>query len=73
MAYELELVHRIYSDYGFFYEIKPDPDGVGNVEISYYEDVKDKEPKQTISLTEDSVSMVIDALYQQLNDIRKKK
>ena len=72
MAYEMELTHRIYSDDGFFYELRPDPDGLGIVELRYFEDGDDKEPKQAISLTEESISLVIRALEVQLSQMRKK-
>lgn len=72
MAYEMELTHRIYSDDGFFYELRPDPDGLGIVELRYFEDVDDKEPKQVVSLTEESISFVIKALEVQLSQMRKK-
>jgi len=73
MAYELEVVHRVYSEDGFYYEIGLDPDGLGNVEIKYFDDVKDKEPRQTITLTEESISLIIDALSDQLNKLKEKK
>jgi len=72
MAYEMELTHRIYSDDGFFYELRPDPDGLGIVELRYFEDVDDKEPKQSVSLTEESIIHIIKALEVQLSQIRKK-
>lgn len=73
MAYELELNHRIYSGDCFYYEIAPDSDGIGNIEIRYFDDVEDKSPKQVIVLTEDSIILVIHALETQLAQLRKKK
>lgn len=70
MSYEMELTHRIYSGDGFYYELRPDPDGLGNIEIRYFEDVDDKEPKQSICLTEESISLIIQALEVQLKQIR---
>ena len=72
MAYEMELTHRIYSGDGFMYELRPDPDGLGIVELRYFEDVDDKEPKQSVSLTEESIIHIIKALEVQLSQIRKK-
>lgn len=72
MAYEMEVTHRIYSDDGFYYELRPDPDGLGNIELRYFEDVDNKEPNQTITLTEESIIHIIRALENQLSQIRKK-
>ena len=71
MSYEMELIHRIYSGDGFTYEIRPDPDGLGNIELRYFEDDDDdKEPRQSICLTEKSISLIIQALEVQLKQIR---
>ena len=72
MAYEMELTHRIYSDDGFLYELRPDPDGLGNVELRYFDDVNDKEPKQSVTLPEESIVLIIKALEVQLSQMRKK-
>ena len=72
MAYEMEVTHRIYSDDGFYYELRPDPGGLGNIELRYFEDVDNKEPNQTITLTEESIIHIIRALENQLSQIRKK-
>lgn len=73
MAYEMEMTHRIYSGDGFFYELRPDPDGLGIVELRYFEDVDDKEPKQSISLTQESISLIIRGLMGQLAQIQDKR
>lgn len=72
MAYEMELTHRIYSDGGFMYELRPDPEGLGIVELRYFEDVDDKEPKQSVTLTKESIVLIIKALEVQLSQMRKK-
>lgn len=72
MAYEMELTHRIYSDDGFLYELRPDPEGLGIVELRYFEDVDDKEPKQSVTLTGESIVLIIKALEIQLSQMRKK-
>lgn len=73
MEYEMELTHRIYSDAGFVYELRPDQDGLGIVELRYFEDIDDKEPKSSVSLTEESIIFVIKALEAQLIQIRTKR
>lgn len=73
MAYEMELIHRVYSNDGFYYELRPDPDGLGIVELRYFEDVDDKEPKQSITLTSESISLIIKGLTVQLAQIQDKR
>lgn len=71
MAYEMEMTHRVYSNDGFFYELRPDPDGLGIVELRYFEDVDDKEPKQSVTLTAESIPLIIRALTEQLTQAHR--
>lgn len=71
MAYEMDTTHRIYSSYGFFYEVGLDPDGLV-VEIRYFEDEDEKIPKQTVDLTQESIPYVIKALEEQLKNLQGK-
>lgn len=73
MSYEMELTHRIYSDAGYVFEIRPDPDGLGIVELRYFEDAASSLPRQAITLTEGSIPFVIQALETQLKQIREAK
>lgn len=72
MAYEMEIVHRVYSENGFYYEVALDPDGLSCVELKYFEDLKSKEPEQTITLTQESIEFIIDALEQQLEKLKER-
>jgi len=72
MAYELEIIHRIYSEGGFYYEVGLDPDGLSCVELKYFEDVEDKTPRQSITLTQESIEFIIHALGQQLNKLKER-
>lgn len=66
MAYEMELINRIYSEDGFYYEISPD-EGIGNISFQYFDYEGDKEPK-TIALTIESIPLIIKALETQLRN-----
>ena len=67
MAYEMELINRIYSGDGFFYEISPDADGIGNIILRYFDYEGDKDSK-TIALTIESIPLIIKALETQLRN-----
>lgn len=73
MAYEMELTHRIYSDNGYVFEVRPDPDGLGLVELRYLEDSASTLPRQAITLTEESIPFIIKALQVQLMQIKEAK
>lgn len=73
MAYEMEMTHRIYADDGFVFEVRPDPDGLGLVEIRYFEDSASTLPRQAITLTEESIPFIIKALQVQLAQIQEAK
>lgn len=71
MAYEMDTTHRIYSGYGFFYEIGLDPDELV-VEIRYFEDEDEKTPKHSVDLTPEAIPFIIKALEEQLKNLREK-
>lgn len=71
MAYEMDTTHRIYSGYGFFYEIGLDPDELV-VEIRYFEDEDEKTPKHAVDLTPEAIPFIIKALEEQLKNYREK-
>lgn len=71
MSYEMDTTHRIYSGYGFFYEIGLDPDGLV-VEIRYFEDEDEKTPKFSVDITQEAIPFVIKALEEQLKNLREK-
>lgn len=71
MAYEMDTTHRIYSGYGFFYEVGLDPDGLV-VEIRYFEDEDEKTPKHSVDLTPEAIPFVIKALEEQLKNLQGK-
>ena len=73
MSYEIEMTHNIYSNCGYYFEVRPDPDGLGLVEIRYFNSVDEKEPRQNITLTEDSIPLIIKALESQLRQIQETK
>ena len=73
MAYEMELTHRIYSDNGYVFEVRPDPDGLGLVEVRYFEGSASSLPRQAITLTEESIPLIIKALQVQLMQIKEAK
>lgn len=73
MAYEMELTHRIYSDNGYVFEVRPDPDGLGLIEVRYFEDSASTLPRQAITLTEESIPLIIKALQVQLTQIKEAK
>lgn len=72
MPYEMEVIHRIYSEDGFYYEVSPDPDGIGNIEIRYFNDVDDKMPNSVICLTEEAIAPLIESLQIQLSRLKNK-
>ena len=43
MSVSMEKIYRVYDDnMGFFIQVAPDPDGLGMMEISYWENGSDK-------------------------------
>ena len=71
MALDLEIIHRIYSGYGFHYEITTDPDTGENIEIRYIEEGKSDNDK-TIAVTYDALPALIESLQAQYDQLRKK-
>lgn len=72
MPYEMEVIHRIYSEDGFYYEVGPDPDGLGNIEIRYFNDVDNKTPDSVVCLTEEAIAPLIESLQNQLARLKNK-
>lgn len=70
--YDLEIIHRIHSGDGFYYEVTTDADTLENIEVRYYNGPEDKEPAQVILLTQESVPMLIKALQAQMALLKEK-
>ena len=60
--FELEPIFRIHSRDGYFYEVRPDQEGIGTIDLHYYEDTKDAEPKHTISMQREAAVMIVNAI-----------
>lgn len=73
MPYDMESIQRIRHSTGYYYEVRPDRDLLYGVEIRYFDDKKATLPRQAISLTEDSIPMLIKALEAQLVQIQEAK
>lgn len=76
MAYEMDTTFSIYSEDGFFYEVASDSDGLGNVELKYYEKPAKygqfQEPDDKIILTEESLPFIIEALTRHMEALKSK-
>lgn len=70
--YDLELIHRIHSSDGFYYEVTTDADTLENIEIRYYNGPGDREPAQVVLLTQESVPLIIKALHAQMALLKEK-
>ena len=70
--YDLELIHRIHSGDGFYYEVTTDADALENIEIRYYDSPTEKEPAQTILLTQEAVPLLIKALQAQMAMLKER-
>lgn len=72
MSYEMETTFTIYSNDGFFYEVGHDADGLGNIELRYFED-KTPFPQSVVVLAQESLPLVIKALSRQLEYMKGKE
>lgn len=59
--FEFEAIYRIHSNDGYHYEVRPDPHGLGNIEIAYIEGTE-KKSARVISMERKAVPLVIKAL-----------
>lgn len=67
MSYNMVTVQRIYSNAGYWFEVRPDPDGL--IEIRYFEDRNSTLPRQAITLTEDCIPLIVKALEHQIGQL----
>lgn len=70
--YDLEIIHRIHSGDGFFYEVTTDADTLECIEVRYFDNPKDQKPAQVILLTQEAVPMLIKALQVQMALLKEK-
>lgn len=64
--FKFEAIFRINSRDGYFYEVRPDPHGLGMIDFHYYEKTEDTKPAHTISMQREVAVMVIDAIEKML-------
>lgn len=59
-----EYTARIYSDDGYYYEIGPDPDGLGLIHLRYVEPRPEGNYEQGFSMLPDHITELAETLLQ---------